>query len=102
MNDDDGNNKNDETFPLQLVSSESPQLTLYPLTALLTFICPQLFGFHHRCLGHSNPVVRCTRKPVSDALQELGPYYVPRAYYMDVKSFWTLHRMLHPYLGGKI
>jgi hypothetical protein len=78
INKDDGNDKNDETFPLQLVSSESPLLTLYPLTALLTFICPQLFGFHHGCLGHSKPAVRCTRKPVSDAFQELGPYYIPR------------------------
>ncbi len=37
MNDEDGNDKNNETNPLQLVLSESPLQTLYTFTALLTF-----------------------------------------------------------------
>ena len=38
-----------------------------------------------------------TRKYVNQIFDELGPYYVRRAYRMDASTFWCLHRTLKPY-----
>ena len=39
---------------------------------------------------------------MSSIFRQLGDYYAPRAYPMDTPAFWILHRLLRPYLGGRI
>jgi hypothetical protein len=72
-------------------------------TYILTFLYPKLFGFHLRSLaGRTQETLSRARIPVSSIFRQLGSYYTPRAYRMDALSFWRLHRLLRPYLGGRI
>ena len=41
------------------------------------------------------------RKYVNDIFNDLGPYYVRRAYRMEPSSFWKLVRLLQPLLKTK-
>jgi hypothetical protein len=38
------------------------------------------------------------RRYVNDIFNELGPYYVRRAYRMEPASFWNLCRLLKPFV----
>ena len=48
--------------------------------------------------SHSQRVVR---RYVNSIFQELGPYYVRRAYQMHAPSFWKLLKLLDPYLNSQ-
>jgi hypothetical protein len=54
------------------------------------------FLVNRRVLGHSTAAVSRVRVSVSSIFRQLG------AYRMDDLSFWRLHCLLHPYLGGRI
>jgi hypothetical protein len=84
-------------------TNDSAVLSFFYYTVLLTFLYPRLFGFHLAALAaHSTAAVSRVRITVSSVFRQLGAYYVPRAYRMDAVTFWKLHRMLNPYLGGRI
>jgi hypothetical protein len=83
-------------------TNETTLLSVYYFTVLLTLIYPKLFGFYLRAAGHSTAAIPRVRVSVSSIFRQLGAYYVPRAYRMDTQSFWRLHRLLRPYLGGRI
>ncbi len=90
MEDDDDNNN-------------ATLLSVYYFTYILTFLYPKLFGFHLGVLaGRTQATISRVRIPVSSIFRQLGSYYVPQAYRMDALSFWKLHRLLRPYLGGRI
>ena len=44
--------------------------------------------------------IKRIRKEINDIFAELGPHHTRRAYRMDSRSFWCLHRMLKPWLQG--
>jgi hypothetical protein len=83
-------------------NDETTLMSVHYFTILLTFFYPKLFGFHRHLLGHSTAAISRVRVSVSAVFKQLGTYYVPRAYRMDALSFWRLHRLLRPYLGGRI
>jgi len=39
------------------------------------------------------------RVPVKEIFALLGPYYVRQAYRMDIKDFYTLHKILFPFMS---
>jgi hypothetical protein len=80
----------------------SPIVLGFLHTALLLIITP--YSFHSRHTGgHSRTsFIPRTRRDVSSMFRELGPAYARRAYRMDTESFWVLHRMLRPYLKGRL
>jgi hypothetical protein len=69
--------------------------------ALLLVVTPSTF-FRIRKKGHSSPFIRRERRDVGSLFRELGPIYSRRAYRMDIESFWELHRLLRPYLRGRV
>ena len=48
----------------------------------------------------STTYIQRKRRPVHTIFEELGPYYVRRAYRMNQEDFWRLHRLLLPYFRG--
>jgi hypothetical protein len=64
--------------------------------ALVIALAPETVGLQARKQGHAHRLRK--RKYVNDIFNELGPYYVRRAYRMEPSSFWKLCRLLRPYL----
>ena len=64
--------------------------------ALVVALLPEAFGLEEKREGHAHRTR--TRKYVNDIFNELGPYYVRRAYRMEPNSFWKLCRILRPYV----
>jgi uncharacterized membrane protein (DUF485 family) len=82
---------------------ETSLLLVYYFTFLLTFLYHKLFGFHlHVAVHCSIAAILRVRVSVLSIFRQLGAYYIPRANHMDALSFWRLHHLLRPYLGGKI
>jgi DDE superfamily endonuclease len=64
--------------------------------ALVIALAPGTVGFHSKRKGHAHRQRK--RKYVNDIFNELGPYYVRRAYRMEPSSFWKLCQLLRPFL----
>jgi hypothetical protein len=64
--------------------------------ALVVALAPDSLGLQARKKGHVHR--KRKRKYVNDIFNELGPYYVRRAYRMESTSFWKLCTLLRPYL----
>jgi hypothetical protein len=64
--------------------------------ALVINLAPEVLGLQSK----SERTVHRTRKRkyVNDIFNELGPYYVRRAYRMEPASFWKLCRLLRPFV----
>jgi DDE superfamily endonuclease len=64
--------------------------------ALVVAIDPQAIGLYDRKVSNIHRGRK--RKYVNDIFNELGPYYVRRAYRMEAASFWKLCQLLRPFL----
>jgi hypothetical protein len=64
--------------------------------ALVATLEPELLGLQEKRKGHAFRTRK--RKYVNDIFNELGPYYVRRAYRMEPSSFWKLCRLLKPFM----
>jgi hypothetical protein len=64
--------------------------------ALVVAFAPETVGLLERKAGR--PHLKRKRKYVNDIFNELGPYYVRRAYRMEPASFWKLCQLLRPFL----
>ena len=82
----------------KMAIDNSTILTLIQAVVFLTR--PSLIGFAVADFGYCRGPNRvCTRRYVSSIMDELGLYYTLRAYRIPtVDSFWTLHRMIYPYM----
>jgi DDE superfamily endonuclease len=63
--------------------------------ALVVALAPDSLGLQSKKKGHAHR--KRKRKYVNDIFNELGPYYVRRAYRMEPTSFWKLCTMLRPF-----
>jgi hypothetical protein len=79
----------------------NPIVMLFMYVAILLAGTPSTL-FRHPKEGHSSPFIPRKRRDVGSLFRELGPIYSRRAYRMDIESFWSLHRMLRPYLRGRV
>jgi DDE superfamily endonuclease len=64
--------------------------------ALVVSLVPESLGLQEKREGRQHRVR--TRKFVNEIFEELGPYYVRRAYRMEGTSFWKLCRLLRPFV----
>jgi hypothetical protein len=96
------NCSNNNAMDEEANSNETTLLSVFYFTILLTFLHHKLFGFHRCVFGHVTAAILRVRVSVLSVFRQLGAYYVPRAYHMDTLPFWRFHRLLHPYLGGRI
>ena len=77
------------------------------VSALLVVIFPKEIGISsvsRRKVVKAPPRIdarKRKRRLVHSIFEELGPYYVKRAYRMDEASFWKLHRMLASLMSPK-
>jgi hypothetical protein len=62
--------------------------------ALVITLAPESLGLQEKRKAH--PPFARERKYVNDIFQELGPYYVRRAYLLEGASFWKLCCLLRP------
>jgi hypothetical protein len=69
---------------------------LYTACALVVSLIPESLGLQEKREGRQHRVR--TRKFVDEIFEELGPYYVRRAYRMEGASFWKLCRLLRPFV----
>ena len=97
---------NGSPFCDSLLTTSRESNLLLITTALLLSIESSHFGFPQDGTSSrrppSKPHNKRTRRPINSIFKELGSVYVKRAYRMHETTFWRLHRILHPYLAGKL
>lgn len=64
--------------------------------AMVLALDPESVGLHPKKVASTHRNRK--RKYVNDIFNELGPYYVRRAYRMEPASFWKLCRLLRPFV----
>jgi hypothetical protein len=64
--------------------------------ALVIALAPDTLGLQQKKVGHAHR--KRKRKFVNDIFNELGPYYVRRAYRMEPNSFWRLCQLLRRFV----
>jgi len=86
-----------------MTSHPNPHEFTTLVVAVLSEIAGEELGLEEEEKEKSEKICQHTkriRKKVNDVFSELGPCYTRRAYRMDSRSFWCLHRMLKPWLQG--
>ena len=80
---------------------DDPGTLVTVVSSLLAIAEPSLFGLERPGIDYdrSSPKKRKRRK-VCSVFDELGPYYVRRAFRMKEESFWKLHRSLKKHIKG--
>ena len=110
MNDNDDKVKqeeDDENYLAACAASMSCAFTDFEITScyqrMVLAVSPMSFiSEDDESNKNTSFVIPRTQRTVAEIFNELGPYFQKRAYRMDTKSFYRLHRILFPFLRYNI